>query len=100
MCNGDLWLAHWVTEDAAGNVEEGDNLGYAGVYAVIATVHSFFMIGAGTILAEACLRASGNVHRDSLVRILKAPMGWFESIPSGRILTRFSSDLTVVDIQL
>merc|ERR1719262_1907283 len=58
------------------------------------------MIGASTILAEACLKASGNVHRDSLVRVLKAPMGWFESIPSGRILTRFSSDLTVVDIQL
>ena len=35
-----------------------------------------------------------------MYHILHAPITWFESTPSGRIISRFSGDLSMIDRQL
>ena len=42
-------------------------------------------------------KASRNLHALCLSAVMGAPLGWFESMPSGRILSRFAADLMVMD---
>eukprot|EP00980_Cylindrotheca_fusiformis_P019578 scaffold6784_cov108-Cylindrotheca_fusiformis.AAC.20 len=45
-------------------------------------------------------RASRNVFQNMLSAVLKAPMSYFETIPMGRILNRFTYDTDVNDVTL
>lgn len=57
------------------------------------------LIGA-FLLARGALRASSKLHKGILDRGLKAPMSFFESTPTGRIINRFAKDIDVVDTTL
>ncbi|XP_023209486.1 canalicular multispecific organic anion transporter 2-like [Centruroides sculpturatus] len=48
----------------------------------------------------ACLRASKILHDEMLVRILHAPMSFFDTTPMGRVLNRFSKDVDTTDITI
>lgn len=45
----------------------------------------------------ASLKASTSMHDSMTQRVMRAPVGWFERTPLGRILNRFSSDIQEVD---
>lgn len=45
----------------------------------------------------ASLKASTTLHDSMTQRVMRAPVGWFERTPLGRILNRFSSDIQEVD---
>lgn len=45
----------------------------------------------------ASLKASTSLHDSMTERVMRAPVGWFERTPLGRILNRFSSDIQEVD---
>ena len=45
----------------------------------------------------ASLRASIALHDSMARRVMRAPMGWFERTPLGRVLNRFSSDIQEID---
>uniref|UniRef100_A0A7S3LJ39 ATP-dependent transporter ycf16 n=1 Tax=Aplanochytrium stocchinoi TaxID=215587 RepID=A0A7S3LJ39_9STRA len=49
---------------------------------------------------HASVRASRSLHDECINYLLHAPITWFEANPSGRILSRFSGDLSNVDRQL
>ena len=38
------------------------------------------------------------MHSDCLTTVLRAPLGWFQSVPSGRILSRFGADMLIMDV--
>lgn len=44
-----------------------------------------------------CMRASIRLHNRIFVRLLRAPIAFFDSNPAGRILNRFAKDLGVID---
>ena len=46
------------------------------------------------------VRACATLHRDTIGRVLHAPLSWYDKTPSGRITSRFTSDLQKVDLQL
>jgi ABC-type multidrug transport system fused ATPase/permease subunit len=48
-------------------------------------------------LAAAGVVASRNIHSDLLCHIIRCPMAFFETTPRGRIMNRFSQDLSDVD---
>ena len=45
-------------------------------------------------------RASKVIHYSSMHRMLYAPYSWFQETPVGRIMSRFTTDLSFVDLQL
>ena len=44
------------------------------------------------------IRSSSNIHREMARRIVRAKIIFFDSNPIGRILTRFSKDMAVLDL--
>merc|ERR1712205_22785 len=44
-----------------------------------------------------CVRAAKNLHNKLLGRVLKMPMSFFDTTPSGRIINRFSRDTETID---
>ena len=58
------------------------------------------IIGSSIFFTVISVRASAAMHRSTLRRVIYAPLGWYDSTPSGRVLSRFTSDLNTVDIKL
>jgi len=56
-----------------------------------------FVICAAVALAFGTVHASDVLHRRVLGNCLRAPMHFFDTTPSGRILNRFGKDLDVAD---
>jgi len=102
MVCGDRWLARWVRviEQAAEADEEVDTLFYASVYAALIALFVLMMLLTTKVFDFGAARAGDRLHLDCLTRILHAPLSWFEETPTGRIISRFTSDLASVDLKL
>lgn len=46
------------------------------------------------------IQANTGMHNSMTERILRATIEFFDSNPSGRVTTRFSRDMTVIDVPL
>jgi ABC-type multidrug transport system fused ATPase/permease subunit len=97
MAWSDNWLAHWVDQKKDPAL---DDTPYAQFYGFICGL--FFLLSqVGSIsFAGAAVRASRSLHRQCLETLLHAPLGWYDDTPSGKILSRFSADLSTIDIHL
>uniref|UniRef100_A0A8C3WXL7 ATP-binding cassette sub-family C member 10 n=1 Tax=Catagonus wagneri TaxID=51154 RepID=A0A8C3WXL7_9CETA len=73
---------------------------YLTVYATIAGVNSFCTLLRAVLFAAGTLRAAATLHRRLLCRVLLAPVTFFDSTPTGRVLNRFSSDVACADDSL
>lgn len=56
--------------------------------------------GSEVLLYYAAARASRVLHETCLKHVLRAPMVFFDTIPIGRIVSRFSQDMDSVDTRL
>jgi len=91
----DLWLAHWVSDK--GSLGDLSNHHRAIIYGCLAAGHVLLLECLSVWNGFACARASKSLHDDCVARLIRAPLSWFDTTPSGRILSRFSGDLSVVD---
>nr|XP_045012154.1 ATP-binding cassette sub-family C member 10 isoform X2 [Jaculus jaculus] len=73
---------------------------YLVVYATIAGANSLCTLVRAALFAAGTLQAAASLHRRLLGRVLLAPVTFFDSTPTGRILNRFSSDVACVDDSL
>ncbi|XP_027537873.1 multidrug resistance-associated protein 7 isoform X2 [Neopelma chrysocephalum] len=73
---------------------------YLIVYGSVAGANSLFTILRAFLFAYGTLRAATVIHNRLLQRALKATVTFFDTTPTGRILNRFSSDLSCVDESL
>ncbi|KAG7997591.1 hypothetical protein I3843_01G218100 [Carya illinoinensis] len=71
-----------------------------GVYAAISTLSAVFIYLRSLFTAHLGLKASATFFSGFTNAIFKAPMLFFDSTPVGRILTRASSDLSIVDFDI
>ena len=91
------WLSFW-TSDAS---YSRNSLGfYLGMYGALAVLLGFFTFIRSYLLAKFCVEASNVLHHNLLRSILNAPIVFFDTTPSGRILSRFSKDLYSIDTEL
>ena len=70
---------------------------YLGVYAAFGVGQAILVLFASFSLAMGGIMASKLIHTRLLVNILRLPMSFFDTTPSGRILNRFSKDIYTID---
>lgn len=90
-----LWLGHWPEVQA--KMGTGDALA---IYAVIAFGILFFTLGRILMFQWSSLALAISMHRKALWAVLRSPMSWLDTTPGGRIINRFSSDMSKIDLDL
>ncbi|THU52387.1 hypothetical protein C4D60_Mb10t03460 [Musa balbisiana] len=71
-----------------------------GVYAVMSILSCLFAYTRSLVAAQQGLNASKAFFSSLMDSVFKAPMSFFDSTPVGRILTRVSSDLSILDFDI
>ncbi|OQR90038.1 ATP-binding Cassette (ABC) Superfamily, partial [Thraustotheca clavata] len=98
----DLWLTRWSNEsnnEPFTTFTQNSGMNMA-VYALLA-LSSCFLVGIQTLsIVSYGIRGSQNMFSAMLINILQAPMRFFDTNPIGRILNRFSADVTLCDMTL
>ncbi|KAM7463733.1 hypothetical protein LguiA_031854 [Lonicera macranthoides] len=70
------------------------------VYLLIGFVSTLFLFGRSMIGVVLGLQSSKSLFSQLLNSLFRAPMSFYDSTPLGRILSRVSSDLSIVDLDL
>ena len=92
----EYWLSQWASKDP---VEQMD-IKWVWVYAIFAITILIISICRAQLFFWAALRASTALHDAAITRLLHAPLSFFHTNPTGRVLNRFSKDLGSIDEQL
>ncbi|XP_067242985.1 canalicular multispecific organic anion transporter 1 isoform X2 [Chanodichthys erythropterus] len=95
-----LWLSEW-TNDA----EKYFNETYPnhirdmriGVFGGLGLAQGFLVFLGTILLADGSISASRTLHTNLLSNILRVPMVFFDTTPSGRVVNRFAKDIFTVD---
>ncbi|XP_028650798.1 multidrug resistance-associated protein 5 isoform X2 [Erpetoichthys calabaricus] len=108
------WLSYWIKQ-GSGNLTAilanissvSDSMKdnprmhyYAGIYALSMVVMLLLKVLRGIAFVKGTLRASSRLHDQLFRKILRSPMKFFDTTPTGRILNRFSKDMDEVDTRL
>ncbi|XP_055540970.1 probable multidrug resistance-associated protein lethal(2)03659 isoform X2 [Wyeomyia smithii] len=100
VSGSDYFVTYWTRqeelrlEDIPVEYSTGDYLSMYGVF-IIAVI--FFTIFRGYLFFNICMKASRTLHDRMFAKMLAAPMRFFDTNPSGRILNRFSKDMGAID---
>ncbi|KAK4489629.1 hypothetical protein RD792_005441 [Penstemon davidsonii] len=70
------------------------------VYLIIGVVSSMFLLTRTLSTVVMGMQASRALFSQLLVSLFRAPMSFYDSTPLGRILSRVSSDLSIVDLDV
>lgn len=86
----------------AANVEnpEVSKLRLILVYLVIGFISTFFLFSRSLASVFSGLHSSKSIFSKLLESLFRAPMSFYDSTPLGRILSRVSADLSIVDIDI
>uniref|UniRef100_A0A1E5RU90 Metal resistance protein YCF1 n=1 Tax=Hanseniaspora uvarum TaxID=29833 RepID=A0A1E5RU90_HANUV len=97
---GNVWLKYWSEK----NTEAGFNPDfkfYSFVYLGFGVGSAFATLVSVVILWVFCtIKGSQKLHDNMISTILKAPMNFFETTHTGRILNRFTNDIYKIDEML
>ncbi|XP_026918631.1 ATP-binding cassette sub-family C member 2 isoform X7 [Acinonyx jubatus] len=95
-----LWLSAWTNDSKTYN---GTNYPASqrdlrvGVYGALGLVQGVFVLLGNLCSARASTHASNILHKQLLTNIFRAPMSFFDTTPTGRIVNRFAGDISTVD---
>jgi len=92
-----LWLSIWTADSSY--VRQSESFYIAG-YALTALLMGIVTFIRTYGLARFGVRSSFTLHGQVLRSVLRAPMSFFDTTPTGRILSRFSKDIFSVDQEL
>jgi ATP-binding cassette subfamily C (CFTR/MRP) protein 1 len=97
-----FWLSHWAEESFKASVagKPFNTNFYVGIYAMFGLVGVLGLTLRAVLVAIHRMRASRSLHDNLVVRILRAPVSFFDVTPTGRILNRFAADMDKVDLEL
>jgi ABC-type multidrug transport system fused ATPase/permease subunit len=69
-------------------------------YVIISLVSTLIDVGRYYVVFRGSLRASRKVFQELTNRVLRTPLRWLDTVPTGRILNRFTADFQAIDSQL
>ncbi|RLN87298.1 hypothetical protein BBJ28_00023179, partial [Nothophytophthora sp. Chile5] len=95
----DLWLSHWTGQQHERNDGEDATRGMR-VYAMLSAGSAAMVLARSTTVVLAGLRASRHLSQAMTRSLVKAPLRFFDTNPIGRIVNRYSDDLTIIDFDL
>ncbi|OQR85879.1 multidrug resistance-associated protein 1, partial [Thraustotheca clavata] len=98
----DLWLSRWSSTAAVETHDEFVSHAhwYISVYAALAFSGVVMTVFRTLSIYIAGLRASRSLFEKMTMALLNAPMKFFDTNPLGRILNRYSGDMSTVDQQI
>ncbi|GAB2290275.1 ATP-binding cassette sub- C member 9 [Dionaea muscipula] len=70
------------------------------IYVILAVASSFCVLARASLVAIAGLSTAQKLFTNMLHSVVRAPMAFFDSTPTGRILNRASSDQSVLDLEM
>ncbi|BGP50526.1 Transporter of the ATP-binding cassette (ABC) [Rhodotorula kratochvilovae] len=90
------------TLGSAGIIEghETDSDYWLVAYCLLAVANLTLITGRVAYFSWGGIQASRRIYRQLIVRILQAPIRFFDSTPTGRILNRLSKDMETIDQEL
>ena len=95
---GVFWLSYWAasthTSSAAGPLPVAVGLG---VYAALSLASILVLFLQLWLWVRTSLRAAAALHTSLLSKLLCLPSSFYDTTPSGRILSRISSDIAAID---
>ncbi|KAF7657597.1 hypothetical protein LDENG_00024890 [Lucifuga dentata] len=108
------WLSYWINQGSGNTTVTWGNSSmvsnsmsdnpkmqhYAAIYASSMGVMLLLKFLRGIVFVKGTLRASSRLHDELFQKILRSPMKFFDTTPTGRILNRFSKDMDEVDTRL
>lgn len=117
VAGGNVWLSLWSTAgDAEGNATLEGNVtgigsqeGNSGVigrdlfltgYGLFGLGQAICIFGGQVFVMLGCLRAGNTLHKNLLSSVIRLPMSFFDTNPSGRIINRFSKETSALDFNL
>ena len=77
-----------------------DHTIYLSIYSGLAVLFGLLLFLQSFLFMLGGVRSSKSLHFQCLNTLMHAPVSWFDATPSGRIISRFSSDISVVDLYL
>uniref|UniRef100_A0A3B5M4E0 ABC-type glutathione-S-conjugate transporter n=1 Tax=Xiphophorus couchianus TaxID=32473 RepID=A0A3B5M4E0_9TELE len=90
------WLSMW-TDDPVVNGTQIDTDLKLSVFGALGFVQGIAIFGTTVAISICGIIASRQLHMDLLVNVLRSPMSFFESTPSGNLLNRFAKEIDAID---
>jgi ATP-binding cassette, subfamily C (CFTR/MRP), member 1 len=90
-----LWLSWWSDDKYGLTINQ-----YLFWYGILGIIQFFFALSLNTVFLTGGYAAAKTYHKAALARLMRAPMGFFDSQPIGRILNRMSKDIESIDQQI
>eukprot|EP00889_Picochlorum_renovo_P004424 jgi/Picre1/31454/NNA_006806.t1 len=94
------WLSVWSTASEERKLAQSDSLYYMKVYFLLGFVSLGVQVVRAVVLVLGSLLAAGTLQNSLLATVLRLPMSFFDSQPTGRLLNRFTKDVEAVDTSL
>ncbi|KAG8507864.1 Canalicular multispecific organic anion transporter 2 [Galemys pyrenaicus] len=91
----DMWLSAWTNE--AGMGQQNNTSLRLGVFAALGIVQGVLVMLAALTMTVGGVRAAASLHQGLLHNKMRSPQSFFDTTPSGRILSCFSKDINVID---
>ena len=87
-------LARWSSTEVTSDDERNR---FLGIYSFLGVSKCLIMAMQPLVLATGTIKASRHFHQRMLENILHSPMSFFETTSQGRIVNRFSKDISSID---
>ena len=96
----DYWLNIWSDSRLGDARNPAYRTIYLVVYGILGLLMAFMTAISDLYFSFASLAASSKMHHKMLQQIMSCPLSFFDTTPLGRIMNRFSTDISVCDSML
>lgn len=98
--SSNFYLSFWTSSNSTKSAEY-NQFHYLGIYSLLTLAYALCTLVRNATILSRSIHSSKKIHHSMLTSIIRAPINlFFDRVPIGRILNRFSKDLNVADTSL